>query len=37
VVVLAGVSVGIYFGVHPPGRLGCGDATYGCLEAAAAK
>jgi tetratricopeptide (TPR) repeat protein len=30
-VVLAGVAVGIYFGVRPAPQVGCGDASLGCV------
>jgi tetratricopeptide (TPR) repeat protein len=32
-VVAAGAAVGIYFAIRPPGRLGCSDAKFGCLDA----
>jgi len=31
-VVLAGAAVGIYFGVRPATQVGCGEASFGCLD-----
>jgi len=31
-VVLAGAAVGIYFGVKPASQVGCGEASFGCLD-----
>ncbi len=31
-VVLAGAAVGIYLGVKPAAQVGCGEASFGCLD-----